>query len=295
MRIVVLGAGSLGSLIGGILTRAADVHLVGRDPHMSAITADGLRLTGAIQRTVHPTAGTSLPETTDIAVVTVKSYDTKAAAQQLARCDIDGALSLSNGLDNEATLSTHLDCPVLAGTCTYGARLRDPGVVECTGLGEIALGPDGGGTSALADAVGQVFSEAGLETIVATDMPRRQWRKLAVNAGINPTTALARVENGALLDGPLGGTARAAAREAGRVARNTGVDLEPAAATDAMVDVARKTAANRSSMLQDVEAKRRTEVDAINGAVVRRADEPTPVNRTLTALVRGWEEARSLR
>jgi 2-dehydropantoate 2-reductase len=228
-------------------------------------------------------------------VVTVKAYDTDAAAAALAESDVGATISLQNGLDNEQRLARAPAGPVLAGTSTYGARLVDPGRVRCTGVGTVTLGPRDGGESAAAEEAGAAFEAAGIETTVADDMPRRLWAKLAVNAGINAVTALARVDNGAVAEGPVGDPARAAARETARVARARGVDLDPETAVAEVTDVAATTAANVSSMRADVEAGRRTEVDAINGAVVDRADEPVPVNETLTALVRGWERGRGLR
>ena len=295
MHVAVVGAGSLGSLVGGLLADVADVTLVGREPHVGAVRESGLSITGEFERTVHPEAQPLPPASADLAVVAVKSYDTPTVAQQLADCDLGGVLSLQNGLGNEETLADHLDCPVLAGTCTYGARLHQPGVVECTGLGEVVLGAREGGDSALATRVGALFEDAGFDCDVATDMPRRLWAKLAVNAGINPTTALARVPNGALVDGPAGETAREAAREVARVASANGVDLDPEAAADEMVQVADATARNASSMRQDVEAGRRTEIDAINGAVVERSDGDVPTNATLARLIRAWERDRGLR
>ncbi|PSQ19604.1 2-dehydropantoate 2-reductase [Halobacteriales archaeon QS_9_67_17] len=293
MEIVVFGAGSLGSLIGGLLTRAHDVTLVGREPHISAVRKQGLRVTGEVETTVHPDARTEPLESADLAVVTVKAFDTATAARALSDCALDACLSLQNGLC-EATLAEHLDAPVLAGICTYGARRREPGVVACTGVGTVALGPRGGGQSDTADRVGKAFDAAGIEIEVATDMPRRLWEKLAVNAGINAVTALSRVENGALLDGPAESVAHAAARETARVARAAGIDLSDERAAAAVERVAAATAANRSSMLQDVTAGRRTEVDAIVG-VVADAEQSTPVNETTAALLRTWEAERSLR
>ena len=295
MDICVFGAGSLGSLVGGMLATEHDVTLVGRNPHVGAIREHGLSLTGALERTVHPAAATSPPAAVDLAVVTVKSFDTATAADALATVELDGALSLQNGMGNEETLAGRLDCPVLAGTCTYGARRREPGTVECTGVGDIALGPHEGGTSPLAARVGRAFAASGLETTVAADMPRRRWEKLAVNAGINATTALARVENGALVSGPAAGVATAAAREVAAVALEADVDLDPSAAADATAAVAETTAANTSSMHQDIAAGKRTEIDAINGYVVDAASEPVPVNQTLADLVRAWEWSRDLR
>ena len=293
MEVVIYGAGSLGSLVGGLLARTHDVTLVGREPHVGRVRADGLRITGAVEATVSPSAATRAPDRADLAVVTVKAFDTAGAARALADRRPDCVLSLQNGLDNEAVLAGCVEAPVLAGTCTYGARLVDPGRVECTGVGEIALGPREGGRSAAADRVGQAFEAAGLATTVAEDMPRRLWEKLAVNAGINATTALAGVANGALREGPGASVAAAAARETARAARADGVDLPGDRAVAALRRVANATARNRSSMCQDREAGRRTEVDSINGAVAGRID--APVNETLAGLVRAWERDRDLR
>ena len=294
MEFCVFGAGSLGSLVGGLLAREHDVTLVGRRPHVTAVQQNGLRLTGEYDCTVTPEAGTELPAETDVAIVTVKSFDTADAARALSGCTLTGALSLQNGMGNEETLASRLACPVLGGTCTYGARLVEPGVVECTGLGEIALGPHDGG-SALGERVGEAFLTAGLDATVATDMPRRLWEKLAINAGINATTALARVPNGALVDGPARDVARAAARETAHVARENGVALDPETTVESTVSVAEATAPNTSSMQQDVRDGKRTEVDAINGFVLDHAEIPVPVNETLTQLVRAWEREQDLR
>jgi 2-dehydropantoate 2-reductase len=308
MEIVVFGAGSLGSLVGGLLAREHAVTLVGHDPHVAAVRDSGLRVGGQFDFAVGPAAttdGTDLAA--DLAVVTVKTFDTGSAAEALATGEFDAALSLQNGMGNEATLSRVLDCTVLAGTATYGAVLQAPGIVECTGRGEVVLGPRDGVSAetaaesatestaeTAADRVGEAFSTAGIETTVTNDMPRRLWEKLAVNAAINATTALARVENGAVRDGPAREVAADAARETARVARAEGIELSDAEAVRAVERVAEATAANTSSMHQDVLAGRRTEVAAINGSVCERAREAepplsAPVNRTLTNLLRAWE------
>ena len=292
------GAGSLGSLVGGVLARTRAVTLVGRDPHVARVRESGLRVSGCVEARVRPDAVTDATGlSADLAVVTVKAFDTRAAADALAAADVARVLSLQNGLTEE-TLAARLDAPVLAGTATYGARLAEPGRVECTGEGEIALGRVEGGDSPAAGEVATAFRDAGLNAVAAADMPRRRWEKLAVNAGVNPVTALSRVENGALSDGPAAGAARRAANEAARVARAEGVELSDADAMAALERVAEATAANRSSMLQDVSAGRRTEVDAISGAVVERAARhgvDVPTNRTLADLLRAWERGRGLR
>ncbi|MHC3436805.1 ketopantoate reductase family protein [Natrialbaceae archaeon A-gly3] len=298
MEIVVFGAGSLGSLVGGVLACDHEVTLVAREDHATTIREEGLRVTGELEARVFPDATTDgRGLEADLAVVTVKAFDTPEAARTLATGEFEAVLSVQNGMGNEEVLEEYFET-VLAGTASYGAILRDPGVVECTGIGEVVLGSAAGGTSPVADHVGETFSDAGLETTVAADVPRRLWEKLAVNAGINPVTALTRGQNRVVLEGEANELARAATRETARTARTHGVDLSNREALEAMESVAKATAANTSSMCQDVLAERRTEIDAINGYVVNQAREAgleVPTNRILTALVRSWEREAGLR
>ncbi|MFB6174338.1 MAG: ketopantoate reductase family protein [Halobacteriales archaeon] len=292
MEVVVVGAGSLGSLLGGLLAREHAVTLVGRDPHVSAVRREGLRVTGAREFAVSPAARTDLGDATaDIALVTVKAFDTEGAAATLADADVGAVCSLQNGLGNEERLAAHLDPPILAGVTTFGARLEGPGVVECTGVGDVTVGPHADAPLEAAERAGAAFRAAGTEATVVGDPRPALWEKLAVNAGINPVTALARIENGALADGPAAELAERAAREVAAVARAEGIDLDGADAVGALRAVVERTAANTSSMRQDVEAGRPTEIDALNGAVAERAPEgvDTPVNATLAALVRARE------
>lgn len=314
MEVVVFGAGSLGSLIGGLLSRERDhaVTLVGRDPHVETVREDGLRIDGEVTAHVSPEATTDgAGLDADLAIITVKAYDTTAAARTLASGSIDVCLSLQNGVGNESVLAEHLSSPVLAGTATYGAVLDEPGRVRCTGVGEVVLGDRDGGSSSVADAIGDSFSAAGVETTVTDSMPERQWEKLAVNTGINPVTALADVKNGFVGDDRApdaesdtdfgtdsGWVAREAARETARVARERGIALTENRAVSRLESVSRETAANVSSMAQDARSGRRSEIDSINGFVVGAADRAgvaVPVNRTLTSLVRTVERERGLR
>ncbi|MFW5903257.1 MAG: ketopantoate reductase family protein, partial [Halolamina sp.] len=184
MDIVVFGAGSLGSLFGGLLARDHEVTLVGRQDHVEAVESSGLRVTAgfedppgddlanAFDVTVTPDATTDGRNlSADLALVTVKAFDTETAAADLATGSFDVVCSLQNGMGNEAILADRLDCPVLAGTTTYGAIQGAPGRVECTGLGEVVLGPRQGGRSAEADRVGEAFRTTGVTVEVAEDMP----------------------------------------------------------------------------------------------------------------------------
>lgn len=302
MHVAVMGAGSLGSLIGGLLATDHEVTLVGRESHMRVVAEEGLAITGQLERRVHPRTttdyGTLADADVDVCLVTVKSFDTATAAADLAPVAPPTVISLQNGLGNEATLRDRLPprSTVLAGTTTYAAIAETPGHVRCTGRGTVVMGAPDGGRSPIAERVGQAFDEAGLSTRVAPDMPDRIWRKLAVNAGINPVTALAGVENRAITESPLDWIAQQAARETAAVARSIGLGTDPAEAAAAVADVAAATANNTSSMARDLQREQRTEIDAINGAVVRRAsDTAVPVNRTLAGIVRAREQALGLR
>jgi len=299
MEVVVYGAGNLGSLLGGLLARAHDVTLVGREPHVTAIRERGLQVVGIEEFVTNPrvtTEGTGLEA--DLAVVTVKAYDTDTAATDLATGAFDTVLSLQNGMGNEDVLADRLSCQVLGGTTTYGGLLHETGVVEWTGHGTVTVGPWDNRDTELANRVVSVFCEAGIESVVETAIRNALWEKLAVNAAINPVSALARIENGAIFADPTAEIATDAAAETARVARGEDIDLPRERALERARAVAKRTGTNRSSMHQDVLTGRRTEIDAISGFVVRTAEEhglSVPINRTLWSLVRGWEKSNGLR
>lgn len=299
MEVVVFGAGSLGSLIGGVLAREHAVTLVGRDPHMSTVERDGLCVTGAESFVSHPAATTDGEGLgAELAVVTVKAYDTRDAAAALATGSYEAVLSLQNGMGNEAVLADHLEVPVIAGVTSHGALLREPGQVDWTGRGEIALGAWRPRETPHLARIVDVLADTGLEPRVPEDIRAELWRKLAVNTAINPVTAMARVRNGAVQAGSAGELAGDAARETAHTATAEGVELDPAAVVDRTRSVAEATADNRSSMLEDVLAGQRTEIDQLNGYVVDRAAEnglTVPVNQALTTLVRTWEAGQDLR
>jgi 2-dehydropantoate 2-reductase len=265
---------------------------------MRRIREDGLRIDGEIDARVRPRALTDgRHRAADLAVVTTKAYDTDAAARALATGEYDAVCSLQNGFTEERLVAA-LDPTVIAGTASYGALRPAAGRVTCTGVGEVVVGSLAGGRDPVAERVGAAFDEAGIATVVAADMPRRRYEKLAVNAGINGPSALARLSNGATLDGPGGEVAREAAREVARVARADGVGLGEDEAVAAVERVAADTADNRSSMREDVAAGRRTEVDAIYGAVADRADRfgtAAPTCRTIASLIRAWESGKGVR
>ncbi|MFB6266527.1 MAG: ketopantoate reductase family protein [Halodesulfurarchaeum sp.] len=305
MHIAILGAGSLGSLFGGLLARERPVTLIGHEgEHIRVIREQGLEIADPDGDSFHvePRATTdhAAVADADLVVLTVKSYDTERAMRDVEPHLEDApVLSLQNGLGNEETIAEFVPSEqVIGGTTSHGALLEKPGLVRHTGTGDTTIGAYGtideeettSTPHGLSD-VAAVFQEAGIETEVVTDVSRAIWEKVLVNVGINAATALARVQNGRMWDtGPGSRLLEAAVGEALEVARAAGIEF--GTGTDPIElarTVARRTQTNRSSMLQDVEADRRTEIEALNGAIVRRGEAhgiDVPVNRTLADCVR---------
>lgn len=291
MRVQVFGAGSLGSLVGALLDHAGlDVHLVGRRRVAEAFE-DGVRVEGVEGFVANPSFSTE-PRPADLTLVTVKSYDTHDAARSLAPVvgEGDTVVSLQNGMGNEEILDEALDATVLGGTATYGANLRlDEERVGYTGRGKVVVGDYRGGESAEAERVAEAL--VGVDARATDSMDAALWEKLAVNAAINPVTALTGLRNGEAAE-RTAGVMRRAAEEVERVASAQDVRIDGAA--ERALEVAEATAENESSMLQDLRAGRGTEIDALNGYVVECAEETgveSPTNRTLAALVKTRTES----
>ncbi len=306
MRIAILGIGALGCLLGAHLSPAADVVLIGHWPEqLAALRRDGLRLEHANGASSHHAlAVTNDPAEVgraDVALVAVKSRQTPAAAQTAAQLlgRDDLALTLQNGLNNRAALRAVLGAARVAlGVTAQGATTLAPGVVRHAGHGPTYLGRDASLGQPQGHRVAEVaalFQDAGLEAHLVENTDGLVWGKLAVNAAINPLTALLRVPNGFLLQhDELLDIMRGAAAEVAAVAAAQGIAL-PDDPGQRAIAVAQATAANRSSMLQDVERGAPTEIDAICGAVVRAgraAGLATPINARLCRLVAQIEEGR---
>lgn len=297
-HVVVLGAGALGSLLGARLAQTeARVSLITIDGrHAAAIRKDGLvveELDGSESRhrlvcCGHPH---DLHGKADLVLVLVKSYSSaRAVAGVLDACHASTLfLTLQNGLGNWETIAGVAgEQAVLLGTTTQGATLVAPGRVRHGGNGPTVLGERTGAPSERVDGVVTLFRRGGFECRADSHMERLVWHKLIANVGINAITALTLVPNGWIAQQDAARRlAQAAVDEALRVAAAHGLEF-PGDPWQDVLAIARATARNVSSMRQDVEARRRTEIDAINGAVVRlgvKLGVPTPVNWTLTQLI----------
>lgn len=306
-RILVLGTGAMAKLIAARLARAgaADPTLAGTWPEaLARIAAGGVTVEEGEQRWAVPLAALALERLAGeppfgLILVLVKSWQTEALAPFAARALAEDGLvlTLQNGLGNAEVLARALGrARVAVGVTALGATGLEPDRVRAGGLGWTTFGAAPGQRSRLEDLAAR-FRAAGMPASLCEDIQSLVWKKLAVNCAINPLAALLGVPNGALLAPPeRRARLEAAAREVGAVAAARGIDLgaDPAALA---VEVARSTAANRASMLQDLERGAPTEIEAISGALRREARRfgiPTPVNDALYQELRARLDARSL-
>jgi 2-dehydropantoate 2-reductase len=292
--ILIIGTGAMGSLFAARLALAGyRVTMLGswrqavdsiRENGLRFIDSDGVEHQYAVHATDDPRACSGAR----YALVLVKAWQTERAARQLAECLAeDGlAVTLQNGLGNLETLIRSLDqSRVALGVTTTGATLLGPGLVKTGGEGTISiernpvLGP-----------LEEALRSANFNVQIVDNAQSLIWGKLVINSAINPLTALLRIPNGELLERPSAREMmRTLALEVADVAKAENIDLpfvDPAAAAE---DVARKTASNRSSMLQDVLRSAPTEIDAICGAVVQTGQKhglPTPANWACWQLIR---------
>lgn len=295
MRICVFGAGSLGSALGGVLAAAHEVHLVGREAHMSAIRSAGLVLSGTVQSRPHVHPHTSIEDAppADLLIVTTKAYDTQSAVDSCREWagPSTKVLTLQNGLRNLDLIRAWKGDEAFGGTTSMGAALTSPGRIEVSGLGRTVIGgdKDPSGARTIADAL----AGCGLPVEVRPNVTGEIWAKGVVNACINPVTAILRVPNGTLLESESVTKVMAGVcRECEAISAAHDVVLPYEDMFSMVVSVARDTARNRSSMLRDVELGRRTEIREINGAFLAYADAKglhAPLNKALVAMVEALE------
>jgi 2-dehydropantoate 2-reductase len=295
MKIVIFGAGAIGSLFGALLAKKNTVMIVGRTPHITSIKHKGLTITGKTNLTVNVPAVESTKEITlspDLILLTVKSYDTKAASSQISTILHEKTLvvSLQNGLDNIEKMEQHIEKKqILAGVTTHGAFFSEPGVIIHTGMGTTILGELDGRPSTRIKKISDVFNKVRIETKISNDITSELWRKAIINSSINPLTAFLGCNNGYLLQNPLlEEIVERVCRESSMIAQANGIQVAPLEMINRTKEVIQQTAQNSSSMLQSIQQGKKTEIDSINGVLVRVGMEKnieTPLNRMLIELV----------
>ena len=295
MKIAIMGAGAVGSYYGGLLARAGqEVTLIGRAAHVDAVERAGLRLQTltfdqqvAVRASVDPAAVAGA----DWVLVCVKAGDTEAAAAAISPHLRDGALvlSLQNGLDNADRLRALLPRQRVQPVLVYAAvELAGPGHVRHHGRGELVIG-----TGPDSEALVTAFAGTGVPVQVLPDVRAALWSKLMVNCAYNALSAISRLPYGRMIRGPgIEASMREAVAECLAVARADGVNL-PADSWERVRALADAMPTQRSSTAQDLARGRRSEIDQLNGYVVRRGEAlgvPTPINRALHGLVKLLED-----
>ncbi len=301
-HILIVGPGSMGLMHAAILARTGcRVSLLHHcTERADALAAAGVTCTGAagdFTVALPVTADADSLDHVDIAIILVKAFSTAdaLAAARPALSSDTLVLTLQNGLGNYEFICDCVgEARAIAGTTSSGAYRTSASSVHIAAIGQSQVGAAPAAMSG-AESISELFTGAGLPALINEDFRALLWRKVIINVGINPLGALASVRNGRIVEIPdLRTTMRALVQEAVAVAHAEGINLSEDMV--AVVEgVARNTAANRCSMLQDLEAGRLTEIDQINGAVVEIANRhgmAVPVNATIAGLIRGISTAR---
>jgi 2-dehydropantoate 2-reductase len=317
MKIVIVGPGAMGCLLAAFLGRAGQsIFLLDKDIQRAGyFRKEGISVEGISGRFVVRKIKASVrPQEigkAELVIITTKSYDTESAVRKaLPLIDKQSLIvTLQNGLGNIEIINRYIPRDqILAGITAEGATLLGPAHIRHAGRGETIIGAilnkrnqkpvTTNQIKRLKEIIG-VFNTAGFETKITNDVESLIWSKLIINTGINALTAITGLNNGRLLE--FAGTKRImqqAVREAVAVARKKKIVLSYPRPLEKVESVCRATAGNVSSMLQDVLRKKRTEIDFINGAIVRegiKSGIPTLANSVLTDLVKTLEESYSLR
>jgi len=303
MRVCIVGCGAVGSIFAANLAQLDDVEIWAYDlaqEHVDAINANGLRLSGAGE-VVGKLRATSVPgelPACDFGIVATKAMHTKAAIAATAHAFADGAVcSVQNGIGNEETLAGHVS-RVIRGTTFPAGRIVEPGHVQWDVKGDTTIGPFEPSPASFdeVERLAEACTRAGLPTEAVADARGPQWRKLIFNAATNPVGALTGLTHGRVCeDAALRRLVSGLVDEGKEVAAAQQIVLD--ADPEELIDHAAKPEVaydHKASMLQDVEARRETEIDYLNGGVVRFGREhgvPTPLNEAILALVKGLEKS----
>ncbi len=302
MRICIIGCGAVGGIFAAHLARVEGVEVWAYDvnrEHVEAINSDGLKISGAAEFTARLSAASDpaqIPRC-DYGIVATKAIHTRRAIEQAARIfdDPSAVCSVQNGVGNEEIIAEHVRY-VIRGTTFPAGHLISAGHVGYDIKGDTWIGPFEPSHTPMevVEELAGTLTRSGMHTIALPDARGAQWTKLIFNAATNPVGALARLDHGsATRFEPTGELFKALIEEGKSVARALGIELhgDP---WDLVLKGASAPGKHKSSMLQDVEAGRTTEVDFMNGAIVHwgeKAGVPTPLNRVMWALVKGLEHS----
>jgi 2-dehydropantoate 2-reductase len=301
VRVCVVGCGAVGSLFAANLATLEHVEVWAYDlarEHVEAINRDGLRLTGAGEIVGHPRATTDASElpACDFGIVATKAMHTDAAIAATAHAFADGCVAtVQNGIGNEEVLARHVE-RVIRGTTFPAGKITAPGVVQWDVKGDTTFGLFEPKPAPFAEVerLADACTRAGMPATAVEDARGPQWRKVIFNAATNPLGALTGLTHGRVCERPdLRALVTTLVEEGKAVAAAQGIVLD--SDPEELIDyAARKEVAydHKASMLQDVEARRQTEVDFLNGGIAgfgKKLGVPTPGHETIWALVKGVE------
>lgn len=303
MKIGIIGAGAMGSLYGGILSKQNDVYLIDIwKEHIDCINRDGLKIVeDKVENIVYPKATTDskLVPHLDLVIVFVKSIHTLKAIQsnQDIICDDTIVLSLQNGYGNTEDIETVVKREnIIVGTTSHGATLLGPGKIKHAGVGMTYIGPLDEKSKYKAEKIKKNMEYCGIDTDISENILELIWSKLIINIAINPLTAILKIENGKLLESSYSlDLIKDLVDESISIAKEIGINLEKDETLEKVKNVASNTYSNKSSMLQDILNKRETEIDKINGAVVKVGEKlgiSTPINSTIVKLVKSINDLK---
>jgi 2-dehydropantoate 2-reductase len=301
VRVCVVGCGAVGSLFAANLAQLEDVEVWAYDldrVHVDAINANGLKLVGAgdVVGRVRATADAKEIPACELGIVATKAMHTESAIAATSHAFANASVaSVQNGIGNEETIARRVD-RVIRGTTFPAGKVLSSGVVQWDVKGDTTLGPFEPSPAPMDDVarLADACTRAGMPAHAVADARPAQWRKVIFNAATNPIGALTRLTHGRACERPdVRALISALVDEGKAVAAAQGVTLD--ADPEAMIDhAARPDVAydHKASMLQDVEARRATEIDFLNGGISRFGRQlgvPTPFNDAITALIRGLE------
>jgi 2-dehydropantoate 2-reductase len=299
VRVCVIGIGAIGGLYAAHLAQLGDVEVWGYDvsaDHVAAINRDGLRLTGHADVTAPVQARTDATEIPpcELGIIATKAMFTEPAIAATAGVFADGAVcSVQNGIGSEEIVARHVP-RVMRGVCLPSGHVTAPGVVNMDAPGPTWIGPFEPRPAGMdeVEALAAALNRAGMPAHAEADARGAQWTKLLFNAATNPLAALTGLTHGEVCDRPdLRRVATALVEEGRAVAGALGLTLD-SDPDELISQAARDNHQHRPSMLQDVLAQRPTEIDALNGGIVRAGEQagvPTPLHATIAALIAGVE------
>jgi 2-dehydropantoate 2-reductase len=306
MRVCVVGCGAVGSLFAANLAQLDEVEVWAYDlaqEHVEAINLDGLRLSGAgdVVGRVHATSDARDLPACDFGIVATKAMHTESAIDATAPAFAQGCVAtVQNGIGNEDVIAGHVE-RVIRGTTFAAGKLLAPGHVQWDVKGDTTLGPFEPRPAPMEEIerLADACTRAGMPTHAVADARGPQWRKVIFNAATNPVGALTRLSHGRVCERPHLRRVVSGLVDEGKTvaaAQEIELDQDPEQLIDhaARPDVAYD---HKASMLQDVEARRPTEIDYLNGGIVRFGEErgvPTPLNAAIWALVKGLEASWTL-